>query len=82
MIKVYLKGEQTNWDKNLGCLAGTYRATANESTGLTPNLIMLGREVRLPADSTLGPNKRDQNSAQNCGEYVENLREKFHKPIR
>lgn len=48
MIKSYLPGEQTNWDKNLDCLAGAYRSSSNESTGLTPNLMMLGREVTLP----------------------------------
>ena len=46
MIKKYLKGEQENWDLNLGCLASAYRATPQEATGLTPNLLMLGREVR------------------------------------
>ena len=42
MIKVYLKGQQTGWDKHLGCLAGAYRGSTHESTGLTPNLMMLG----------------------------------------
>jgi hypothetical protein len=48
MIKSYLPGEQTNWDINLGYLAGAYRSSSNESTGLTRNLMMLGREVTLP----------------------------------
>jgi hypothetical protein len=48
MIKSFLRGEQTGWDLNLGCLAGAYRAIPHESTGLTPNLLLLGREVRLP----------------------------------
>ena len=52
MIKSYLRGEQTDWDVNLGCLAGAYRASPHESTGLTPNLLMLGREVRLPFEIT------------------------------
>jgi len=29
-------------------LAGAYRATPHDSTGLTPYLMMLGREVKLP----------------------------------
>ncbi|CAG2221822.1 unnamed protein product [Mytilus edulis] len=64
MIKSYLRGEQTNWDMNLGCLAGAYRASPNESTCLTPNILMLGREVRLPYDllhkgHPLDPNEAD-----------------------
>lgn len=35
MIKSYLCGEQTNWDLSLGCLAGAYRASPNETTGLS-----------------------------------------------
>ena len=35
MIKAYFCGEQTKWDLHLGCLAGAYRATPNESTRLT-----------------------------------------------
>ena len=46
MIKAYLCGEQTEWDLHLGCLAGAYRATPNESTRLTPNMLTMGREVR------------------------------------
>ena len=44
MIKSYLRGEQTTWDEHLGCLAAAYRATPNESTHLTPNMLNLGRE--------------------------------------
>ena len=44
MIKAYLCGEQKNWDLHLGCLAGAYRATPNESTKMTPNLLTIGRE--------------------------------------
>lgn len=54
MIKSYIRGEQRDWDLYLGCLSGAYHATQHESTGLTPNLLMLGREVRLPSDVTQG----------------------------
>jgi hypothetical protein len=52
MINSYLFDEQTNWDLNLGFLAGAYRASPNETTGLSPNLLMLGREVLMPYDLT------------------------------
>ena len=50
MIKAYLCGEQKDWDLYLGCLAGAYRATPNESTKMTPHLLTMRREVRLPAE--------------------------------
>ena len=54
MIKAYLKGQQREWDKHLGCLAAAYRATPHESTGFTPNMLMFGREARLPIEVILG----------------------------
>lgn len=53
MIKSYLKGEQTEWDKNLYLITAAYRSTPQVLTGLTSNLFKLGRETRLPADLAL-----------------------------
>jgi transposase InsO family protein len=64
MIKSFLRGEQTNWNMNLGCLEGAYRASPHESTGLTPNLLMLGREIRLSYEVTReghDPHRSDTN---------------------
>jgi transposase InsO family protein/DNA-binding MarR family transcriptional regulator len=54
MIRAYLSDEQDQWDLYLGCLAGAYRSTPNESTKLTPNMLSIGREVRLPASIVYG----------------------------
>jgi transposase InsO family protein len=79
MIKAYLKGEQEDWDLHLGCLAAAYRTTPHDSTTLTPNLIVLGREVRLPAELVYG-HKTSPSGEQvsSYGEYVEFLRERMH----
>ncbi|CAC5413535.1 unnamed protein product [Mytilus coruscus] len=75
------RGEQTKWDKNLGCLAGAYRATPNESTILTPNLMLLGREIRLPHEISKGgiPLTHIKENSSNYGEHVQNLRNSLHK---
>ena len=75
MVKVYLKGEQTEWDRHLGCLAGAYRGTIQESTGLTPNLMMLGREVDSPVIIMFGTHHHE--SYPTCGEYVAQLKAKM-----
>ena len=78
MIKAYLKGQQDQWDLHLGCLAAAYRATVNESTGLTPNLMMLGREVRLPAEVTFKRGACDpRDEVVTYGQYVTKLRERM-----
>ena len=75
MIKAYLCGEQTEWDLHLGCLAGAYRATPNESTRLTPNLLTMGREVRLPAELVFGSTTTyDGEEITSNGDYVDILR--------
>ena len=78
MIRCYLKGQQTNWDLNLGCLAAAYRATKHEATKFTPNYLMLGREVRLPYDITL-TTKGSPRIEQTMTHYVFDLRGKMQK---
>ena len=75
MIKCYLRGEQENWDLNLGCMAAAYRATPNETTHLTPNLMMFGRENRIPVEVMYGSNANAADDATSYGQYVSNLRD-------
>ena len=77
MIKAYLKGQQRDWDLHLGCLAAAYRATPNESTGLTPNLLMLGREVRLPAELMFGSGTTQGEDVETYGDYVDMLKSRI-----
>ncbi len=79
MVKSYLRGEQENWDLNLGCLAAAYRATPHMSTGLTPNMLMLGREVRLPAELVYGGVSSHQQQLTSYGDYVDFLRNSMQK---
>ena len=78
MVKAYLCGEQQDWDLHLGCLAGAYRATPHESTSLTPNLLTMGREVRLPAELLFGSTISDQEGEiTTYGDYVDVLRDRM-----
>lgn len=77
MIKSYIKGKQTDWDKNLGCLALAYRSTPQESTKFTPNMIMLGKEVKLPLHVIYSdPEKSEECSSY--GDYLYKLRENLY----
>ena len=76
MIKSYLRGQQHNWDQHLCCLAAAYHATPHESTGMTPNLLMFGREVRMPIEIMLGSSRAPTGEeVTSYGGYVEALRE-------
>ena len=76
LIRAYLKGKQSDWDLNLGSLAGAYRATPHESTGFTPNCVMLGHENRMPADLLFGTPKTVES---NYGEHISGVRHHLQK---
>jgi hypothetical protein len=41
---------QNDWDEHLPYISMAYRAAEHETTGITPNYMMLGREVTTPLD--------------------------------
>ena len=49
-IRCFVGKRQDDWDIFIPQLAGAIRAIVNRSTGQTPNMMMLGREVNTPAD--------------------------------
>lgn len=79
MIKVYLKGQQTDWDLFLGCLAGAYRSSTHQSTGFTPNMLMLGKEIGLPTEIVFGSLDNTGETISSYGSYVEFIRERMHR---
>lgn len=54
-IRCYVDGQPRTWDKYLSPLAGALRSSVNRNTGFTPNKLMLGREVNIPATLCSGP---------------------------
>ena len=50
MVRTIPTVVQGDWDLYLGCLAGAYRSTPQRSTGVSPNLLAIGRETRLPPE--------------------------------
>ena len=50
MLSKFCDENHSDWDQHLPFLLCAYGATANASTGCSPNLLMLGRETNLPVD--------------------------------
>ena len=48
IIRCYIKGNVTEWDEDLTLITSAIRALPNRHTGMTPNFMMLGREVTQP----------------------------------
>ena len=72
-LRVHIDGHQAIWDQYLPFIGMAIRATVNRSTGFTPNMMMLGREVTLPMDSLTNiPTSQDAPPSE--VEYVQQLR--------
>jgi hypothetical protein len=50
MLSAFVNEHQNDWDEHLPYIAMAYRAAEHETTGNTPNYMMLGREVTTPLD--------------------------------
>lgn len=66
--------QQRDWDQYIPYFGFAYRSSIQETTMETPNMLMLGREVRCPLDLTMeGP--EDENECET--DYAAELREKL-----
>ena len=77
MLSMFVSRNQKDWDKFLPMVMLAYRSTAQESTGYSPNRLMLGRELTLPVDIMFGQpsNESDCDSV----DYEEDLRNKLER---
>jgi hypothetical protein len=49
-MNAFVNEHQNDWDEHLPYISMAYRAAEHETTGITPNYMMLGREVTTPLD--------------------------------
>ena len=70
MLKSFVNENRDNWDDLLPYMLMAYRSTVHDSTGFSPNMLMLGREVSLPVDLMYG--KPPRNFSAKCyQDYVQ-----------
>ncbi len=50
MLSMFVDDNHRNWDEQIPFVMMAYRAAEHETTGLTPNMVMLGRETTTPLD--------------------------------
>ena len=55
MLRGKLRDNQEDWDLQLQPCMMAYRSSVHESTGETPNMLMLGREIEVPLDVMTEP---------------------------
>ena len=64
-VRCFVSKTPTHWDEYLPQLAGALRSAVNRSTGYTANMLMLGREVNVPADLVFPCQGEEQNPDTN-----------------
>ena len=50
MLSMFVDDNHRNWDEQIPYVMMAYRATEHETTGMSPNMLMLGRETSTPLD--------------------------------
>ena len=81
MLSKFCNENLNDWDHHLPYLVSAYRATRNESTQCSPNLLMLGREVTFPVDLMYPlENEQEYHCAVGYVEWVRQaMRENFER---
>ena len=82
MLSKFVDGDQRNWDLYLPLLMMAYRSSVHESTGFSPNEMMLGREVLLPLDLVIGQAEPTGNSTTEYAERLSEQMERIHQFAR
>ena len=62
-VRCFTSRSPTQWDEYLQQLASTIRSSVNRSTGFTPNMLMLGREINGPLDLIFPGPEPDETSS-------------------
>ena len=55
MLRRKRQENQEDWDLQLQTCMMAYRSSVHESTGETPNMLMLGPEIKVPLDVIAEP---------------------------
>ena len=50
MLSTFVQENQKDWDEHIPYVMMAYRSSEHETTGVSPNLLMLGRETSTPLD--------------------------------
>jgi len=73
MLGKVVNESQRDCDKRLSFVLAAYRATPHESTGMTPNRLFLGHEVRMPIDIVMGLPPEETNRMITAHDYLSKL---------
>ena len=78
ILRQYVDCSGRDWDEALPYIGLAYRSTIHDSTGFTPNLLTLGKEINLPIHLLYGNVVEDRRSpSQYVAEQLELMHDTF-----
>ena len=77
MLSHFVNDHQRDWDDHVPMVMMACRSTSQETTNISPNRMMMGREIRLPIDLLFG-NPPDELVQTLETEYIQDLQERLH----
>lgn len=75
MIPAFISENKKDWDENMYLLMLAYRSSVHESTKVTPNEMVFGRQVTLPIELIYGKPTTDTEIPDSCEEYAYQLQQ-------
>ena len=78
MLKSYCQVQQNNWDFYLQQVMMAYRSSPHSSSKISPNRMMLGREITLPMQAVVG-RPRSDDFVKDFNDYVIDLEDNLQK---
>ena len=79
MLTAYCSTNQTKWDTYLPQVLMAYRSSVHSSTGVTPNMMTLGRNVILPSQAIIGLPEESPQPPVEPVEYIRELNQNMVK---
>ena len=75
MLGTLKEDQKRDWKSFIGPIVHAYNCTRHDSTGVSPYLLMFGRDPRLPIDAAFGTSHQQK---QPSTKYVDSLRSRMY----
>ena len=79
MLAKVIEVNQRNWDDCVPAVMAAYRAAKHDSTGYSPNRLVLNKENRAPVDIVLGVPSEEEQHYDSYNDYVQDLQQRMRE---
>ena len=77
MLTMYCNDNQDNWDVYVSQIKMAYRSSSHASTKISPDKMVLDRDIALPLQATIGRPTSNEATESDVDSYVQKLHDKL-----